>query len=481
MDNATLRAWWSHRQGLDGSLERKPLGDILRKSGWARSVGGVGPYLTLFARGGVGREAVDADVAKLAIHELPSARGCTYVLPAADYALALKVGESFAEAPMKVARKLGVTDKEIEDLSSAVIEALARGPLSPEQIRDATGDASRSLGDEGKKKGIGTTLPLSLGILQARGDIRRVSTNGRLDNQRYHYALWRPGPMKGAKLSLEDAYTELARRFFGWAGPATLAEFQAFSGLGVKASKLAVEPLELEPPGAGDARLMLPDERKELISFARPAKPSYRLVSSLDGMLLLRRDLLSLLDERDREGRAFDEKGGSPALGSLTDLPNHAILDRGRLVGLWEFDPDEGRIVWTAFVRPDAALEQAVAETERYVREDLGDARSFSLDSPKSRAPRLRALRAAAAPAVTHRSLPHSTICRIHTSRESRSRATDRDSCAMRPAPRITTGIPGPGMTSRTMPAKNSPAPTTSQTTRAIRDSRAASRRRWCS
>ena len=35
---------------------------------------------------------------------------------------------------------------------------------------------------------------------------------------------------------------------------------------------------------------------------------------------------------------------------------------------------------------------RAVERTERFVRDDLGDARSFSLDSPKSRAPRIEAL-----------------------------------------------------------------------------------------
>ena len=52
-DSPKLRAWWAHRQGLDGSLAGKPPAEILEVSGWARSVGGVGPYLTLFARGGV--------------------------------------------------------------------------------------------------------------------------------------------------------------------------------------------------------------------------------------------------------------------------------------------------------------------------------------------------------------------------------------------------------------------------------------------
>jgi len=75
--DAKLRAWWSHKQALDGRLAGEPAASVLKKTGWARSVGGVGPYLTLFSRAGIGREAADAAVRDLKIHELPSARGCT--------------------------------------------------------------------------------------------------------------------------------------------------------------------------------------------------------------------------------------------------------------------------------------------------------------------------------------------------------------------------------------------------------------------
>lgn len=80
-------------------------------------------------------------------------------------------------------------------------------------------------------------------------------------------------------------------------------------------------------------------------------------------------------------------------LGGLADLPNHAILDRGRLVGLWEYDVDSRSIVHATFGVKDRALDAVVKEMEAYVRDQLGDARSFSLDSPKSRAPKIAALR----------------------------------------------------------------------------------------
>jgi len=293
---------------------------------------------------------------------------------------------------MKVARKLGVTDAEVKTLCKAVVDALRSGPKDPEELRSATGKASRSLGEEGKKKGLTTTLPLALGRLQADGEIRRVPTNGRLDQQRYRYTLWRPSPLASFNTPLEEAYVELARMFFSWIGPATAAEFQAFAALGVKATLAALEPLKLVPLEEGDERLMLPDRHLELQTFRVPNDPQYALVSSLDGILLLRRDIKSLLAPEDLKRTVTGEKGREVA-GGLKDLPSHAILDRGRLVGLWEYDPETQSIAWSAFIKPNAELKNAVRRTEEFVRSDLGDARAFSLDSPKSRAPRIKALR----------------------------------------------------------------------------------------
>jgi hypothetical protein len=394
MDQSKIRAWHAHRQGLDGSLDRKSAAEVLGRTGWARSVGGVGPYLTLFSRAGLSRDEVDASVAKLEICELPSARGCTYVLPASDFALGLTVGRGFS-GEMKTAQKLGVTENEIDKLCGAVIAALAKEPLDPEGLREATGRAVRNLGAEGQKKGLTTTLPVALERLQASGDIRRIPINGRLDQQRYRYTIWRSNPLRGFKLPAEEAYTQLARRYFSWIGPATLAEFQWFSGLGAKAAKAAVEPLKLEPLKTVDDHLLLPDDRAKMEAFETPKDPHYVLMAGLDSIALLRRNLKGILDAKDLDRPVLVDKKTKP-LGGLADLPSHAILDRGRGVGLWEYDMSTSSIAWVAFVKKDKALQEAVTRTERYVREQLGDARSFSLDSPKSRAPRIEALRKAA-------------------------------------------------------------------------------------
>ncbi len=374
LDPAKLRAWYAHRQGLDGSLEGKSSAEVLERAGWARSVGGVSPYLALFARAGINREQADAAAKKLQIYELPCARGCTYVLPASDFALGLAAGQAFA-GEIKTALKLGVTEKEIGKLCDAVLSALEKGPLDPDGLREATGKAVRNLGAEGKKKGLSTTLPVALEQLQAYGDIRRVPVNGRFDQQRYQYALWRPNPLRGFKLSPEQVQTELARKYFACFGPASAAEFQRFSGLGVKAANAAIEPLKLELLEAtpSDQLFFLPGDRSGFEAFKPPKEPRYSLLGSIDSMF---------------EHRSLFE-----------DLESHAIVDRGRLVGVWEYDQPTESIAWVSFAKKDKPLQRAVTRTEDFVRNQLGDARSFGLDSPKSRAPRIAALRKAAATA----------------------------------------------------------------------------------
>ena len=395
MSTPKLRAWWFHRQGLDGSFRNAKPAEVLEQAGWARSVGGAGPYLTLFARARTTRNTADAAAAKLEIHELPSARGCTYVLPARDFSLGLKVGEEAALAPMKVAAKLGVTEREIVKLEEAILGALDKGDaMDPDAIREATGNASRNLGEEGKKKGVTTTLPLALGRLQARGEIRRVPMNGRLDQQRYKYTSWKPSPLAKYNLSSDEAYIELARRYFRWVGPATLSEFQWFSSLGVKAAKEAVAPLKLAAAEGTDDRLLLPEDVAAWEEFEAPEEPCYTLVSSLDSIAAARRDLPSLVDGKDESRRVLVDTTEKP-VGGLSDLPSHAILDRGRVIGLWEYDVDASRIAWGTFgAKKTRQLAAVIEETEAFVRDQLGDARSFSLDSPKSRVKRIRAVAA---------------------------------------------------------------------------------------
>ena len=393
-----LRAWWEHRQGLDGTLDATSPADVLARTGWSRSVGGCTPYLTLFARGGFDREVVDQAVADLEIHELPSARGCTYVLPREHFELGLTVGAGAPLGDIAAAEKhLGVTRAEIDKLCAAILDTLdtASGPLDPAEIRNSVGGAVRNLGEAGKKRGHTTTLPMALGLLQAQGEIRRVPVNGRLDQQRFSYVRWSPSPLNGLDvngLDAETARTELARLYFSWAGPASLKHFRWFSAFTAATAKQAVALLDLQPVEGTDL-LLLPEDVDTFGNFTVPTKPSWSLVTNIDGIHLLHRDYVGrFINTEDAARQAPGAKLGR-TIGDDPDPQCPIIVDRGRMVGSWEYDPDTKEIVYQVFTKPDAALKKAVESTEDYVRDQLGDARLSVLDSPKSRAPRIAALR----------------------------------------------------------------------------------------
>ncbi len=362
MQEDVIRAWWAHRQGLDGSLTGVTAAAALAQTGWARSVGGASPYVTLFARTGASRADVDAAMGKLELHELPAARGCTYVVPGSDFALALRVGQGFGDEAQIVTAKnyCGVTDDELARLSQSVLDALALGPLDPRALKDAVGDAVRSLGAEGKKRGMTTTLPLALGRLQTSGAIRRVPVNGRIDQQRYRYTLWQANFTPPAPRDEIAAYGELARHYFRWSGPARVAQFQWFAGISGKVAREAIAPLGLVPLAPNDDRLLFPDDLEAIKSFKVPSEPRYILTTGLDNLTHLRRDFLSLLDEADQQRQVLGEKG-QQELGGLSELPDHPILDRGRLIGLWQYDPETASIVWATFAPHGDGLREAIA------------------------------------------------------------------------------------------------------------------------
>lgn len=389
-----LRAWSWHRQGLDGSLAKADGAEILDKVGWARSVGGANTYLTLFARAGIRRDEADHLVAKQEIHELPTARGCTYVLPAKDFAWGLQIGRNAAEAEVKVLGRLGVERSEIEVLAEKVLETLrlagAEASMDPRELRAALGEAVRNMGEEGKKKGSSTTLPAALGLLQADGRIRRVPVNGRLDQQRYSYTVW---DLPSTGENDEQLRSRLVQRLLRWTGGATLGQLRWFTAFTVAQSKTALSDVGAVSVNttAGEELWMMPQDLVKLTKFVRPAEEEIQLLSGSDSLVLLRRNSADLFDELGKSSVT-----GMSGSALAADLSDHPIFDRGRIIGLWQYDPENSRIAWWTFRPASAAVKAKIDQVEEWITEDLGDFRAFSLDSPKSRTKNIAALDARA-------------------------------------------------------------------------------------
>lgn len=387
MDTASERAFSWHKQGLDGRLNGHSAAQVLDTAGWARSVGGANPYLSLFARAGISREQADAEVKALHIHELPTARGCTYVLGHDDFAWGLSLGLAAAETQAKVIDKLDVPRSELTALGEQVLQTLNKNdavPLDPKQLKDMLGDSVRSLGEAGKKKGASTTLPAALSLLQADGRIRRVPVNGRLDQQRYAYTAWN---LHANTETPEKVRARLMLNYLRWTGGATLKQTQWFTAFTVAQTKVA-----LAAAGAieHDDLWMLPEDAAARENFKAPKEEQIQLLAGTDSLFLLRRNVADGLDEKDQASPLLN-----PGNGLQPDLPDHPIVDRGRIVGLWQYDSVNERIAHHLFDGPTPAIQKRIKEVEDFIKEDLGDFRSFSLDSPASRQKRIDALDAA--------------------------------------------------------------------------------------
>ena len=287
--------------------------------------------------------------------------------------------------------KLGVTDQEVGALKEGIMRALENGPRDTAGLKEPLGSLYKNYGEAGKKVGQTTNVSLGLLALQAEAKIRRIPSDGRLDGQSYKYTLFQNAPTVDESYPQADAFRDLARMFWRWCGFASMSHFQWFSGLGVKAAQSAVTSLSLVALGESSL-LGTPETVENFNDFKSPTEPCYRLVSGLDSLFLLRRDLSLHIGEA-QAGMDVLSQGKLANLGSLNDLSTHAIVDRGLIVGLWEYDFDAKEVVSVSFARESAELLEEISRVETLIREELGDARSFSLDSPKSRQPSIALLR----------------------------------------------------------------------------------------
>ncbi len=357
MDSDTLRAFWAARQGLDGSLGAAGPAEVLARTGWARSAGGFNPYLTFFSRAGTGRRAADEEMAGDRIGEIPAVRGRAYVLPEEDYGLGLRTSEPAARAEVRASERRGVEHRLLDKVIAALYEAIGDTPTDLSEL-DMTGLLPE--GEAGEH-----TRLAALALLQTAGAIRRVPLEGRFDRHGHGYVRWADPPPEpeGA-----DARLALAERYWAWIGVASLAHFRRFSGLSEEAARAAVEPLGLHRQVDGDLLIRDVDEFGD---YTPPSTPSYALVSALDGLHRLRHDLGAVLD---------------PEHADLRGLPAQPLFDRGKIVGFWNFDADDGTVVWTTWTRPDDALHEAVARAEAFIASELADSRGPTPDTVRPHA-----------------------------------------------------------------------------------------------
>jgi hypothetical protein len=392
IDLDRARAHWHRRQGLAEPM-KGPLEEIVAATGWPRTLGGADVYLAIRARApGMRRSDLDEAVAQSRLQVIPAVRGCIYLVPRASVPLLLRIAdEQSSKRSERDLEKVGVPRTEIAAVGEAVVAALKKGPLSTDGLRRALPpDVVRSLGDQGKKVGISSTLPPALRHLEFEGRIERTQENGRLDNERYAWRLVKKSPFTGAKVPAdpEGRYAALARMFFQHAGPASAKDFASWAGLSQRDARSAIERAPLAPvavDGYADDAFALEEDLRALREAA-PATSAVSLLSFEDNFVVLHGGPALLIDPKhhSRKTAVWGQTKGT-TLGDAKHIAMRTVFDGDRMVGMWEFDPEKEAIVFGLFEPPKPAQKRAIealaSDLGAFLRDDVGHAKSFSLDT----------------------------------------------------------------------------------------------------
>jgi hypothetical protein len=380
---AQARALWWHKQAL-AATGKRPLAALIGDSGWLRTLGGADAYLAARARRpGMPRAELDAAIAAGALCVRPAVRGCIYLVPASAVPdlLALNA-EDWRRQTEKDLARIGKTMKVVEGLAPGVLAALT-GPMTTDAIRKAMPGEIPSFGDAGKKVGLSSPLPLALRLLELAGKIERTLDGGRLDTERY---LWRrtAGELPAPARDREAQLAGVVDAFLGFAGPATLAQLSAWSGhpqreLRTAIARLDAAEVDVETLGAAYLR------RADLA--ARPPPPRGTALLALEDNYLNNHGVAAVTDPRHHafEVDLWGGTGKPAPLGKANHMLSRSIVVDGLIAGFWEVDPRSAGAVWHTFEPAPAplakALDELTAATARFLLDELGHARVFTLDT----------------------------------------------------------------------------------------------------
>ena len=400
--NVTLdqaRAFWCARQGLGTPKANDPV-ESVAATGWARTIGGIDVYVNIGARSGVlNRSAVDDAVRSGGLRVIPAVRGCIYLVPEQDVGVVMALAADLARPRMgRDFEKAGTSWKEVEEVGTEVLKALANGPLTTTAIRKALPEGTvRSLGDAGKKVGVSSPLPPALRELEFRTEITRMPIGGRLDTERYE---WRLSESATSDVPNDPAArrTAVVKRFFDFFAPAAVNDVAAWIGISKRDTKAAISALPLvcgRVEGYSD-EAWIPETDVDALKAVETSSTAASFLPFEDNLMVVYGGpgRFAHPSRHDHTVRSWGRTKPTP-LGTAKHLADRPLVLGHELAGFWEYDAENHEVVVGTFEK-DAAqgLEEARQQLADFFRDDLGHARSFSLDSDDAVRERAAALRA---------------------------------------------------------------------------------------
>lgn len=391
------RAHWIHAAGLAADGTGVP--EAARS--WVRTLGGADAWFAIRSRfPALGRGVLSEAVRSGGIRVVTGPRGCIYAVPATDAPLLVRFADDLArERRRREMEQAGLPAAEVTAVGAAILGTLAPRPLTTDGLRKALPPGIvRSLGEAGRKVGLSSNLPPVLRDLEGAGRVLRVPEEGRLDHERY---LWHVAPadfFDAVPATADDRRIEVARRFLAFAGPVSLAEAADFLGGPQRDWRVAFDAVGAEPvavEGRKAAHFRLPESASP---ESGPPPDRVSFLAFEDPLAVIHGGPAAFVDPRFH-GLAARSWGPGPAttLGAARHLATRCVLRGDRLVAFWEYDAPAGSVVVAPFDADDratrAALREPAAALARFIAEEIGHARSFSLETDEDVQARVFALR----------------------------------------------------------------------------------------
>ena len=356
---------------------------------------------------GLTRARLEQAVKSGALRVVPAVRGCIYLVPEADVPLVMSLAADLSRPRTeRDLQKVGVEWAEVEGLAAQVLEALQDCALTTHALRRALPDeAVRSLGEVGKKVGLSSPLPVALRELEFRGAIERTPIDHRLDTESYE---WRIPEVAAAErhpppADRSDRIRAIVERFLGFFGPVSVKEISTWVGIPQRDAKTALTDLDTVRVAVEDhapeALLLAPD--RPALEAAVPASQTFTFLPFEDNLLTVHGGPGPFTPPA-YHGFGVERWGSTKQapLGETKHLGRRPLFRGEELVGFWDYDPDADEIVTGTFEplapKDRDRLQGACTDLGEFIRNELGHARSFSLDTEDGLRRRSAAIRAMA-------------------------------------------------------------------------------------
>ncbi|HEX5720644.1 MAG TPA: crosslink repair DNA glycosylase YcaQ family protein, partial [Thermoanaerobaculia bacterium] len=212
----------------------------------------------------------------------------------------------------------------------------------------------------------------------------------RLDSERYRWRAAAQSPFEGIQAPEDsiDLFAGMARIFFQAAGLGTQKDFAGWAGISQRDAKAAIERVAVLPVAVdGDDEVhYLLEERRGLPEESADAVSAVAFLPFEDNLIHLHGGPARVVDEAHHAVPVpVWGSGKTTTIGEARHMSLRSVVAEGKVSGFWEFDPDAREVVYKGFEGLSSStrkkMDATAQDLSRFLAEDLGHGRSFTLDT----------------------------------------------------------------------------------------------------